>query len=234
MMDTSMLYLQQHDLERVVGEALVQVVNERAANPRIAMGLKLLDSDQHETKAMAKMEARVNDLLRENAELRSRVEQMSSQQSGIERTANDLTTANAVLEKRCKQLEERGASLERWLKDSASGAIGALTPTLTPAPPGPPNAASSAPMAAASAEKPKSSASSPAPPAVSNTASARQLGRFPMWGELFVKLDPRGDGSGSVTTARVKAFAKALEIGCAETENPKEKVCSHRHPQPGP
>ena len=80
MLDSSMLYLKKHDLEQLVSDALVRVVNEKPDDPRAAMAELLLNGDQHATKLAAKKEGRVNELLKENAELRDRLKQMTAQQ----------------------------------------------------------------------------------------------------------------------------------------------------------
>lgn len=206
-------------------------------------------------------------------------------QRDIEQTASNLTIANAALEKQCKQvppasvcqprawcppvthafsycarlrsaeqLEERGASLEWWLRDSAGQT--STSAAMAPQP---------AAGVARSTEKPPQkqpqenrALKTEAP----QGAAAQQLGQRPIWAQLFQKLEPRGDGFGTISASRIDAFAKALEvctapllhatrlaisqaistihssawrrrptlvlvdaqIGCAESENPKEKV----------
>jgi len=96
--DESMNYLQHHKLEDAVCDALVKVVNERAANPRERMAQLLLGSKEGggtlpmSKQATEKYEKQIADLQSENRRLK---EELERNQVRAQQQINELTATKA-------------------------------------------------------------------------------------------------------------------------------------------
>ena len=112
LLDASMIYLHEHDLERAVSDALVKVVNERADDPRERLSELLLSdgaggaarpASRRDAAAIAKLHAQLAKLEAENGKLRVRAEASEARQKDLEERDSSLTAANELLTRRCEQ-----------------------------------------------------------------------------------------------------------------------------------
>ena len=191
-----MEYLERTGLERIVSEALVATINDRAPNPTHTMAERLakaagaagasVSSQAHKDEVAARMAAEELVVQRE-AELKD-----------LQGKFDKLQKENEVNKGKIVELKAKGDKLEKWLREFEPGSAS------TDAKPAP----ALTPEEAAKKDK--------------EAAEATANGLRDINGKLYDKL-LAGDGSGLLGTARLQDFAKALENGCAASPNPKEK-----------
>jgi hypothetical protein len=197
LMDASMIYLHQHDLEAAVCAALVKVVNERASNPRERMAELLLGSNEVMSKQATKQfDKQIADLQSEKLELQNEIERNRVRAQEL---ADQITATNEEYIEHINAAAERTAELERWVREANDNPAAASRPTPPPAAPPPKPIATPTPKPAAA----------PSPAAAAKPADTRSV-----MGKLFNTLQPKEGGV--IAQSRLTAFAVTLEVRHAQ------------------
>jgi len=207
--DESMNYLQHHKLEDAVCDALVKVVNERAANPRERMAQLLLGSKEGggtlpmSKQATEKYEKQIADLQSENRRLKEELEGNRVHAHEQADQITKLTATNKENIETIKKHEERAVQLEQWLADAKPDPAKASSPA-------PPPAA----LPSAKATPKPAAAAKPATPAMPDARSVMAT--------LFKLLQPTA--SGVITQIRVEALAATFEAASKHKSDESENI----------
>ena len=191
-----MEYLERTGLERIVSEALVATINERAPNPMHAMAERLSKVAGATGASVSSQALEAEVAARKAAE--ELAQQREAELSELQGKFDKLHKENEVNKGKIVELKAKGDKLEKWLREFEPGSA---------------STAATPPPALTPEEEAKAAAAAAA-------ATAKSLKEVS--GKLYDKL-LAGDGSGLLGTTRLQAFAKALESGCAASPNPKEK-----------